>query len=222
MHIKLSPIETEIFLCLNSNNISTKKTVDNFSCKVCDSFYICNCYDEIKAHNSGLCKSCNRLDYTGRNIEIRDILGYNTIEGSVLLQQHDELEICLICDEDVDYCKCYKYITNQFCLECNREILDIPENIENESIFRYYAYFEKTEDNLIISSDLVKESSSIPVEETTNLDLQCILCCTNKINTVLLKCRHAMFCSDCINKVNSCPSCRRSFNKKDLLHVFLP
>lgn len=56
------------------------------------------------------------------------------------------------------------------------------------------------------------KNNKIPIEETEDEDLQCIVCVTNKKNC-RVDCGH-LYCITCISKLNpkKCPMCRKDFS----------
>ena len=56
--------------------------------------------------------------------------------------------------------------------------------------------------------------------ENANDETMCKLCCSKRIDVVLLNCRHLLSCEECSKKIKKCPICRQSIFAT--LKVFRP
>lgn len=226
----LNNIEKEVFLFLNKHKQYLTEVNENgecsifytFNCTSCGDNKICECFNDIKRHTNGVCSSCNRLNYYGDSERLKTLFAYE-IDNDIF--ESNDTGICSFCKEYGSECLCINYITDIFCDECERFLLANDAEETLLSAFAYTLNRELVQSNIIFiePKDVPEEVAEIE-EDDGNSTNKCVVCLTNKINTVLLNCRHAMFCHTCINKIDNykCPYCREKFTKRDIFKIYIP
>jgi hypothetical protein len=93
-----------------------------------------------------------------------------------------------------------------------REIIEIP--FDMKIMQAGTNYFKK-----LISTRKIPKTFDIAksfTDENTEMS-DCIICCTNKSNTLIRPCNHGGFCEECIitylGTNNSCPNCKTKITK---------
>jgi len=56
---------------------------------------------------------------------------------------------------------------------------------------------------------------------TTTFDLLCVICMENTVSVVLSGCGHMSMCNSCASQIDKCPMCRKHYDPKEILKVFV-
>lgn len=215
MNRQLKSFTKEVFLFLNTQ----KPTVENeeelhfkkYICKICTYDKLCKCYDEILSNNEGLCETCERITYNGNNKRIKSFIEM----ANPLSEEHNA---CPYCEENIIDCVCLDFMSDDMC-SCNRFLLN-NEKEAHHKLRKAYGYYNKN----ILDKKIYYEEEDNDEDEDIDDRSRCIVCLISRINTVLLTCKHAMFCDRCINSLveEKCPYCRIVFKHDDVSRIYLP
>jgi len=79
---------------------------------------------------------------------------------------------------------------------------------------------EKKSDGAEEDEDEDEEMESLGEKEENSDDGSCIVCMENERNCVILVCGHVGLCLDCASKCTTCPLCRKTYTREQVIKIF--